>query len=84
MKASDIFVKILEDNGVKMIYWVPGEENLDLLDSISKSGIELLLTRNEQTAVFMAATYGRFTGQPWIALATLWPGATNIDRKSVV
>ena len=78
MKASDIFVKILEDNGVKMIYWVPGEENLDLLDSISKSGIELLLTRNEQTAVFMAATYGRFTGQPWIALATLWPGATNM------
>jgi acetolactate synthase I/II/III large subunit len=78
MKASDLFVKVLEDNGVKIIYGVPGEENLDLLDSISRSSIELLLTRNEQTAVFMAATYGRFTGQPGVALATLWPGATNM------
>lgn len=78
MKASDLFVKILENKGVKTIYGVPGEENLDLLDSIGKSSIELILTRNEQTAVFMAATYGRFTGKPGIALATLGPGATNM------
>jgi acetolactate synthase I/II/III large subunit len=78
MKASDLFVKILEQKWVKIIYGVPWEENLDLLDSIWKSSIELILTRNEQTAVFMAATYGRFTGEPGIALATLWPGATNM------
>ncbi len=78
MKASDLFVKILEDNGVEVIYGVPWEENLDILDSLSRSKIELILTRNEQTAVFMAATYGRFTGKPGIALATLWPGATNM------
>ncbi len=78
MKASDLFIKILEKKGVKTIYGVPGEENLDLLESIWNSTIELILTRNEQTAVFMAATYGRFTGKPGVALATLWPGATNM------
>ena len=79
MKASDIFVKILEQKGVKVIYGVPWEENLDLVDSIRKSGkIELILTRNEQTAVFMAATYGRLTGEVGVALATLGPGATNM------
>ncbi len=78
MKSSDLFIKILEQKGVKTIYGVPGEENLDLLESIWNSGIELILTRNEQTAVFMAATYGRFTGKPGVALATLWPGATNM------
>jgi len=78
MKASDLFVKILEQKWVDTIYWVPGEENLDLLDSIGHSNIKLILTRNEQTAVFMAATYGRITGKTWIALATLWPWATNM------
>ena len=78
MKASDLFVKILELKWVDTIYWVPGEENLDLLDSIGHSKIKLILTRNEQTAVFMAATYGRFTWKPGVALATLGPGATNM------
>jgi len=78
MKASDLFVKILEQNWVDTIYGVPGEENLDLLDSIGHSSIKLILTRNEQTAVFMAATYGRLTGKTGVALATLGPGATNM------
>lgn len=78
MRTSDLIVKILEKKWVKTVYWVPGEENLDLLDSLSKSSIELILTRNEQTAVFMAATYGRYTGKAWIAIATLWPWATNM------
>jgi acetolactate synthase-1/2/3 large subunit len=78
MKASDLFIKILEQKWVDTIYGVPGEENLDLLDSIWKSSIKLILTRNEQTAVFMAATYGRLTGRAGVALATLWPGATNM------
>lgn len=78
MKASDLFVKTLEKNGVETIYGVPGEENLDFLESLRDSSINLILTRNEQTAVFMAATYGRLTGKMWVALATLWPGATNM------
>jgi acetolactate synthase-1/2/3 large subunit len=73
MKASDIFVKMLESYGVKYVYGVPGEENLDFLDSLRKSTIKLILTRNEQTAVFMAANSGRFTGEPGVALATLGP-----------
>jgi len=78
MKASDLFVKILEKNWVKTIYWVPGEENLDFLDSLSRSSIELILTRNEQSAVFMASTYWRLTWKIGVAIATLWPGATNM------
>ncbi len=79
MKASDLFVNTLINRWVKVIYWVPGEENLDLVDSIRKSWkIELILTRNEQTAVFMAATYGRLTWEIGVALATLWPWATNM------
>lgn len=78
MKASDLFVKILESKGVDTIYGVPGEENLDILESLSHSSIKLILTRNEQTAVFMAATYGRFTGKTGVAIATLGPGATNM------
>lgn len=79
MKASDLFVNILIQKWVEVIYWVPGEENLDLVDSIRKSWkIELILTRNEQTAVFMSSTYGRLTWKVGVALATLGPGATNM------
>lgn len=78
MNASELFVKTLENEGVKVIYGVPGEENLDLLEAIRKSSIELILTRHEQTAGFMAATYGRLTGKVGVCLATLGPGATNL------
>ena len=77
MKTSDLFVKALENEGVKYIYGIPGEENLDFLDSLKGSSIELILTRHEQAAGFMAATYGRLTGQPGVCLSTLGPGATN-------
>ena len=77
MKTSDLFVKALENEGVKYIYGIPGEENLDFLDSLRGSSIELILTRHEQAAGFMAATYGRLTGQPGVCLSTLGPGATN-------
>lgn len=78
MKASDLFVKALEKEGVEYIFGVPGEENLDLLESLSTSSIRLILTRHEQGAGFMAATYGRLTGKPGVCLATLGPGATNL------
>ncbi len=78
MKASDLFVKALENENVDYIFGVPGEENLDLLDSLKNSSIRLILTRHEQGAGFMAATYGRLTGKPGVCLATLGPGATNL------
>jgi len=77
-KASDLFIQCLEEEGVEYIFGVPGEENLDFLDSLSRSGkIKLVLTRHEQGAGFMAATYGRHTGKTGVCLATLGPGATN-------
>ncbi len=78
IKASDLFVRALENEGVEYIFGVPGEENLDLLESLRTSPIKLILTRHEQGAGFMAATYGRLTGKPGVCLATLGPGATNL------
>jgi acetolactate synthase-1/2/3 large subunit len=78
MKASDLFIKALENEGVEYIFGIPGEENLDFLDSLRGSSIKLILTRHEQGAGFMAATYGRLTGKPGVCLATLGPGATNL------
>ncbi|MGU7783043.1 acetolactate synthase large subunit [Burkholderia sp. PU8-34] len=77
MKASDLFVKALEAEGVEYVFGIPGEENLDLLESLRRSRIKLVLTRHEQAAGFMAATYGRLTGKTGVCLATLGPGATN-------
>ncbi len=77
MKASDLFVKALENEGVEFIFGVPGEENLDFVESLRDSSIKLIVTRHEQAAGFMAATYGRFTGKPGVCLSTLGPGATN-------
>ena len=78
VKASDLFVKALENEGVEYVFGVPGEENLDFLDSLGRSSIRFILTRHEQAAGFMAATYGRLTGRPGVCLATLGPGATNL------
>ena len=78
MKASDLFVKALENEDVEYIFGIPGEENLDVLDSLSRSSIQLILTRHEQGAGFMAATYGRLTGKVGVCMATLGPGATNL------
>lgn len=77
MKASDLFIKALEAEGVEYIFGIPGEENLDMLDSLRNSKIKLILTRHEQAAGFMAATYGRLTGKAGVCLSTLGPGATN-------
>jgi len=78
MKASDLLVKCLENEGVTTIFGVPGEENLDFLESLRTSSIRLIVTRHEQSAAFMAATYGRLTGRAGVALSTLGPGATNL------
>ncbi|MBS3805142.1 MAG: acetolactate synthase large subunit [Oleiphilaceae bacterium] len=78
IKGSDLFVKALENEGVEYIFAVPGEENLDLLESIRTSSITLIVNRHEQAAGFMAATYGRLTGKVGVCLSTLGPGATNL------
>lgn len=78
MKASDLFVKCLEAEGVERIFGVPGEENADFMISLMDSPIEFVLCRHEQAAAFMADTYGRLTGKAAVCLATLGPGATNL------
>ncbi|MCZ0738434.1 acetolactate synthase large subunit [Phreatobacter sp. AB_2022a] len=78
-KGSDILVAALENEGVDCIFGVPGEENLDVVESLRKSRIKLVLTRHEQAAAFMAATHGRLTGRPGVCIATLGPGALNFS-----
>jgi len=76
--GAELFVRALENEGVRYIFAVPGEENLDLLEALRESSIELVLNRHEQAAGFMAATYGRLTGRVGVCLSTLGPGATNL------
>jgi len=78
VKGSDLLVAALEHEGVDRIFGVPGEENLDVVESLRNSKIELVLTRHEQGAAFMAATYGRLTGKPGVCITTLGPGALNL------
>ena len=79
MKASDLFVKCLEIEGIEYIFGVPGEENADFMMSVEQSDkVRFILTRHEQGAAFMAEIYGRLTGNPAGCLGTLGPGATNL------
>ena len=78
IKGSTLLIAALENEGVDRIYGLPGEENLDVVEAIRNSSVELVLTRHEQAAAFMAATYGRLTGKPGVCIATLGPGALNL------
>jgi acetolactate synthase-1/2/3 large subunit len=78
-KGSDLLVAALENEGVDSIFGVPGEENLDVVESLRKSKIKLILTRHEQAAAFMAATHGRLTGRPGVCISTIGPGALNLS-----
>ena len=80
-KGSDLLVAALENEGVECIFAIPGEENLDVLESLRRSRIKLVLTRHEQAAGFMAATYGRLTGRAGVCLTTLGPGALNLSTS---
>src|ERR1700722_9807999 len=77
-KGSDLLVAALENEGGERIFGVPGEENLDVVESLRHSKIKLIVTRQEQAAAFMAATYGRLTGRPGVCISTLGPGALNL------
>lgn len=78
MKASDLLIKCLENEGVQYVFGIPGEETLALMESLRTSSIRFILTRHEQAAAFMADAYGRFTGRAGVCLSTLGPGATNL------
>jgi acetolactate synthase-1/2/3 large subunit len=78
MKGSDLLISALENEGVERIFGIPGEENLAIVEALHSSKINLVLTRHEQAAAFMAATYGRLTGKPGVCLSTLGPGALNL------
>ncbi|NKB32870.1 MAG: acetolactate synthase large subunit [Pseudomonadales bacterium] len=78
MKASELFVKCLENEGVETIFGIPGEENIDVMDALLDSSIKFVTVRHEQGAAFMADVYGRLTGKAGVCLGTLGPGATNL------
>ena len=78
IKGAELLVAALHNEGVERIYGLPGEENLDVVEALRRSPIELVLTRHEQAAAFMAATQGRLTGRPGVCLTTLGPGALNL------
>ena len=78
MKASDLFIRSLEAEGVEYIFGIPGEETSDLIMSLLDSKIKFVLVRHEQAAAFMADMYGRLTQKVGVCLSTLGPGATNL------
>jgi acetolactate synthase I/II/III large subunit len=78
MRAAELFVKCLENEGVECMYGVPGEENIDIMDALLDSRVRFITTRHEQGAAFMADVYGRLTGKAGVCLSTLGPGATNL------
>jgi acetolactate synthase I/II/III large subunit len=77
-KASEVFVECLEAEGVRYVFGIPGEETLDLNESLSDSSIEFVPVRHEQGGAYMADAYGRLTGRAGVCLGTLGPGATNL------
>ncbi|MEN8106711.1 MAG: acetolactate synthase large subunit [Pseudomonadota bacterium] len=78
MKAAELFIRCLENEGVEYIFGIPGEENLDVMDALLESSIRFITVRHEQGAAFMADVYGRLSGRAGVCLATLGPGATNL------
>ena len=78
MRAAELLVRCLENEGVEYIFGIPGEENIDIMDALLESRIKFVTTRHEQGAAFMADVYGRLTGRAGVCMATLGPGATNL------
>jgi acetolactate synthase-1/2/3 large subunit len=78
LKAAQLFVECLKNEGVEYIFGIPGEENVDVVDALIGSGIQFVVVFHEQAAAFMADVYGRLTGKPGVCLGTLGPGATNL------
>jgi acetolactate synthase I/II/III large subunit len=84
MKAAELFVRQLEEEGVTCLFGLPGEENLHLLEAVRKANLKVVITRHEQAAAFMAATFGRLTGRAGVCFSTLGPGATGRGVRSCI
>ncbi len=78
MNVAELTVRCLENEGVRVVFGLPGEENIDLMEALGDSGIRFVLVRHEQGAAFMADVFGRLTGRAGVCLSTLGPGATNL------
>src|SRR5215469_1577468 len=78
MKAAQLLIRCLENEGVQLVFGLPGEETLELMDALLDSRIRFIETRHEQGAAFMADVYGRLSGKAGVCLSTLGPGATNL------
>ena len=78
MKAAELLVRCLENEGVEYVFGIPGEENIDIMDALLGSSVKFITTRHEQGAAFMADVYGRLTGKVGVCMSTLGPGATNL------
>ncbi|PPS43945.1 acetolactate synthase large subunit [Chroococcidiopsis sp. TS-821] len=78
MNTAELLVQCLENEGVRYVFGLPGEENLHVLEALKNSSIQFITTRHEQGAAFMADVYGRLTGKAGVCLSTLGPGATNL------
>lgn len=78
MNTAELLVRCLENEGVRYVFGLPGEENLHVLEALNHSSIQFITTRHEQGAAFMADVYGRLTGKAGVCLSTLGPGATNL------
>jgi gluconolactonase len=76
--AAGLLVRCLENEGVKYIFGIPGEENIDVMDALLTSTIKFVTCHHEQGAAFMADVWGRLTGEPGVCMSTLGPGATNL------
>src|SRR6478735_8902544 len=77
--AAQLMVKCLENEGVSIVFGLPGEENIRFIQALAASPIRYVLTRHEQGAAFMAEMYGRVTGRAAVVSATLGPGAINMQ-----
>src|SRR5437899_12068016 len=77
--AAEVFVRCLENEGVRHVFGIPGEETLDLNEALDRSSsIQFVPVRHEQGGAYMADAYGRLTGRAGVCLGTLGPGATNL------
>ncbi|MDQ4050524.1 MAG: acetolactate synthase large subunit [Thermoproteota archaeon] len=76
--VAKLLVRCLENEGVKYVFGIPGEENIHFIDALGSSSIRYILVHHEQSASFMAEMYGRVTGKAGVCSATLGPGAINL------
>jgi acetolactate synthase-1/2/3 large subunit len=77
--GGQVLVDALKGHGVDMVFAVPGESYLAVLDALhdASNRIKLITCRQEGGAAYMAEAYGKLTGKPGICMVTRGPGATN-------